>query len=1034
MKKNNTLYALIFAILVLAFNNVTAQRTTGINNANPSTKAALHIKNDGSFKQGIIIPKLSGADTTTLKSPTLTNAEKGLIFFDTTNSVYQYWNGSRWHSLGGNASSTGNYWQTNGNTLVGADTVLTGQFKYIGTNSPFPLILATDGKQRIRISRSGNVAIGKIPSGGIPLQLKSNGTGAVFQIEQQANDQSLFEFRQTPTQNARLQMYDVAGDPTIELNAESGIGSYILSGNFGIGTVTPNTGKLTIANGSDQLPIPSIDLLPTSHTTSRRVALKMDNWLILQDLGGNGTKDFNIYQNSDAAVRFVIDADGDVSIGNTFAPSKFSVGSNNGFRVDAFGNIVRINDVPTSFPITQGAANSVLTNDGAGNLSWNATGGGSGWSLTGNAGTNPATNFIGTTDTRDLAFRTGGVGSAFERMRILSTGNVGIGTNSPNSTLHIRKLGIPTFMIQSEDVATSGTQIARINFADGIIPANPTPQASIVAIRDAAPFGSTDLPTALTFWTAADNTSTPAERVRISNSGNVGIGTNAPASLFSAGATNQFQVNTTGDIVAIKGLTYSWPTVQGAGSLVNDGTGTLTWANGGGSVSGTGTNLTLPLWTGTSTLGLSAINQTAVGTTSSMAIGATASNLAARLYVSANSNNTAIRGEASSGPGATNTGLFGLAGNATTTAIGVLGRATGTSEARGVEANANSTGTNAYGLYATSTGAAINAYAIYANVTAGTNKYAGVFMGGNVGIGTATPSQTLHIASEGLGGTSNMILEGHSTTASRGPGITIRRSKGTITAPLAVDLLDDYLGGITVLGRTASAYNISSSIDFVVDGAVSGTTVPGRIEFSTTALGTSTATERMRITNAGNVGIGTTAPSEKLEVAGNIEIPATNDYKYSTPKTQIVSVNGAAFAISAALSTSSIVMGNTTYGYGVTLTGGTTGTTRRLVAPVNLPDGAIVTKMDAVILDNSATYTQVVYLYRIDDSPNNTPLATINTTNSATAQTLSTTTISNATINNANYSYYLVYQLQENAPTTMALYTVRITYTVANAD
>lgn len=46
------------------------------------------------------------------------------------------------------------------------------------------------------------------------------------------------------------------------------------------------------------------------------------------------------------------------------------------------------------------------------------------WSLTGNGGTNPSTNFIGTTDDQGLAVRTNNVG----RMFISSDGNVGIGT------------------------------------------------------------------------------------------------------------------------------------------------------------------------------------------------------------------------------------------------------------------------------------------------------------------------------------------------------------------------------------------------------------------------------------------------------------------------------------------------------------------------------------------------------------------------------------------------------------------------------
>ncbi|MBX2965539.1 MAG: tail fiber domain-containing protein [Cyclobacteriaceae bacterium] len=141
---------------------------------------------------------------------------------------------------------------------------------------------------------------------------------------------------------------------------------------------------------------------------------------------------------------------------------------------------------------------------------------------------------------------------------------------------------------------------------------------------------------------------------------------------------------------------------------------------------------------------------------------------------------------------------------------------------------------------------------------------------GNVGIGT-TPANFFHVAGDVGGAGTIATLEGHSTTATRGPGISLLRSKGTVASPVAV-VNGDYLGGFSVSGRTASAYNLSSGIQFNVDGVVSGTSVPGRITFSTTLLGASTTTERMRITNSGNVGIGSTAPANRLTVAAGTSI------------------------------------------------------------------------------------------------------------------------------------------------------------------
>ncbi|RVU90386.1 hypothetical protein EH230_05435 [Flavobacterium columnare] len=55
------------------------------------------------------------------------------------------------------------------------------------------------------------------------------------------------------------------------------------------------------------------------------------------------------------------------------------------------------------------------------------------WSILGNNNTTPTSNFIGTTNNNDFITKTNNI----ERLRVTNTGNLGIGTASPTSTLDI---------------------------------------------------------------------------------------------------------------------------------------------------------------------------------------------------------------------------------------------------------------------------------------------------------------------------------------------------------------------------------------------------------------------------------------------------------------------------------------------------------------------------------------------------------------------------------------------------------------------
>ena len=75
----------------------------------------------------------------------------------------------------------------------------------------------------------------------------------------------------------------------------------------------------------------------------------------------------------------------------------------------------------------------------------------------------------------------------------------------------------------------------------------------------------------------------------------------------------------------------------------------------------------------------------------------------------------------------------------------------------------------------------------------------------------------------------------------------------------------DLLGHIRFYGTDGSAPVAGVSIKAEVDGTPGANDMPGRLVLSTTADGTSSPTERLRITSAGLVGVGTSSPQHLLD-------------------------------------------------------------------------------------------------------------------------------------------------------------------------
>ena len=155
---------------------------------------------------------------------------------------------------------------------------------------------------------------------------------------------------------------------------------------------------------------------------------------------------------------------------------------------------------------------------------------------------------------------------------------------------------------------------------------------------------------------------------------------------------------------------------------------------------------------------------------------------------------------------------------------------------------------------------------------------------GNVGIGTTVPDAPLSV---NLNPTTPPIPQAgtvmHFTGANAsnapfvldsfgGNGVFIfRRANNTNASPQALPA-NTPIGLIAARGYDGSAYtpNNQAQISLRTSETWTPSTLGTHIFFSTTANGSTTLFERMRISDAGNVGIGTSTPAAKLDVVGTI--------------------------------------------------------------------------------------------------------------------------------------------------------------------
>ena len=131
------------------------------------------------------------------------------------------------------------------------------------------------------------------------------------------------------------------------------------------------------------------------------------------------------------------------------------------------------------------------------------------------------------------------------------------------------------------------------------------------------------------------------------------------------------------------------------------------------------------------------------------------------------------------------------------------------------------------------------------------------------------------VANQG-GISSALLLANFRNNNSVVPQLVLQKARGDFASPVIVNNNDTF-GAIDFNGYDGSSYLAGAIIKAEVDGPPGTNDMPGRLVFSTTADGASTPTERMRIDSSGNA-----------TFAGNITVPSLNDGPLAGFRNQLI--------------------------------------------------------------------------------------------------------------------------------------------------
>jgi hypothetical protein len=410
----------------------------------------------------------------------------------------------------------------------------------------------------------------------------------------------------------------------------------------------------------------------------------------------------------------------------------------------------------------------------------------------------------------DLRFRTGAGDTdspATATVVFTGAGNVGIGTTSPTELLSL----------------SGGTPVISLS----------NPSAGATNYLGTAASGDFDLNTG----NAGDSIVfkiVNSERARIDSSGRVGIGTSAPSnSLHIAAAANHgIRIERSGAVNP--GSVSLTVTSNGAGSFTADADVNLISAASSPIVFTQGST-----------------ERARVDSSGNFGVGVTSPATA--------SFGNVIRNKAPSGTGAA--GYFTEGANSDTW-FGIYS-GTGTSDSAALLYP--STGSL---RIATTTGVGVGGFSERLRVDSSGRLLVGTSTARTNFFNTSSAISGL-LQIEGTSSLTRIVSQIHNANSNEGPILVLGKSRGTTAGSNTVVSSGDILGQLSFQGSDGTEFVEAASVVAVVDGTPGANDMPGRLVFSTTADGAASSTERMRITSAGYVAIGTSSATELLNVNGH---------------------------------------------------------------------------------------------------------------------------------------------------------------------